>query len=129
MVMSTKEQMALEESLSCTSCGSLESIKEMLSRVDVRQVLVAPQYPWLLPYSLVVIAPALTSDSMPLSHWQAMCRNIEDRNQILLELEEGMGALECNRLVVRKMREALFSLTQAAQARQLDSLCLVMEGL
>ena len=66
---------------------------------------------------------------MPLSDRQAECRNIEDKNQILRELEQGVGSDECNRLVVRKMREALFSQAQAAQARQLDSLGLVMDGL
>ena len=40
-----------------------------------------------------------------------------------------MGSDECNRLVVGKMREALLSQAQAAQARQLDSLGLVMDGL
>ena len=69
---------------------------------------------------------------MPLSSdRQAECRNIDDKNEILRELEQGVvgGSVECNRLVVLKMREALFSQAQAAQARQLNSLGLVMDGL
>ena len=54
---------------------------------------------------------------------------MEDKNQILLELEQGVGSDECNRLVVGKMREALLSQAQAVQARQLISLGLVMDGL
>ena len=55
-----------------------------------------------------------------------MCRNIEDKNQILHELEQGVGSVECNRLVVGLMRKALVTQAKAAQAataaRQLDSL-------
>ena len=68
---------------------------------------------------------------------QAECRNVEDKNQILLELEQGVGSDECNRLVVGLMRKALVTQEKAAQAaiaeaqaaaaalvaaRQLDSL-------
>ena len=64
-----------------------------------------------------------------LSDWQAECRNIEDKNQILLELEQGVGSDECNRLVVGLMRKALVTQAKAAQARQLNSLALLMDGL
>eukprot|EP00964_Phaeocystis_antarctica_P069232 scaffold42025_cov47-Phaeocystis_antarctica.AAC.2 len=57
---------------------------------------------------------------------QAECRNVEDKNQILHELEQGVGSVECNRLVVGLMRKALVTQAKAAQAataaRQLDSL-------
>ena len=46
----------------------------------------------------------------PVSDWQAECRNIEDKNQILLELEQGrraLGSNESNRLVFGLMRKAL----------------------
>ena len=50
------------------------------------------------------------------------CRNIEDKNQILLELEEGVGSVECNNLVIGLMRKALVAQTKAAHARQSKSL-------
>jgi hypothetical protein len=50
------------------------------------------------------------------------CRNIEDKNQILLELEESVGSVECNSLVIRLMRKALVAQTKAAHARQSKSL-------
>ena len=58
----------------------------------------------------------------PLSDSQAECRNIEDKNQILLELEEGVGSVECNSLVIGLMRKALVAQTAAYQARQRESL-------
>ena len=56
-----------------------------------------------------------------------MCRNIEDKNQILSELEEGVGSIECNRLVVRLMRKALRAQAKAAQSRQLLHLDSVLD--
>ena len=53
---------------------------------------------------------------------QAECRNIEDKNQILLELEQGVGSIECNSLVIGLMRKALVAQTAAYQARQRESL-------
>ena len=57
---------------------------------------------------------------------QAECRNIEDKNEILRELEQGVGSDECNRLVVSLMRKELVTKAKAAQAataaRQLDNL-------
>ena len=47
----------------------------------------------------------------------------------MLELEQGVGSVECNKLVVGLMRNALFAQAQAAQARQLQSLGLLMDGL
>ena len=79
--------------------------------------------------SVIAPAPSQTTQCRPLSDRQAKCRNIEDKNQILRELEQGVGSDECNRLVVGKMREALLSQAQAVQARQLISLGLVMDGL
>ena len=61
--------------------------------------------------------------------WQAECRNIEDKNQILLELEQGVGSVECNRLVVGLMRKALVAQTRAAHQRQFETLGVVMDGL
>ena len=52
----------------------------------------------------------------PLSDWQAECRNIEDKNQILDELEQGVGSVECNRLVVGLMRKALVTQAKVAHA-------------
>ena len=40
-----------------------------------------------------------------------------------------MGADECNRLVVSLMRKALFDQAKAAQARQLESLSQLVDGL
>ena len=40
-----------------------------------------------------------------------------------------MGSDECNRLVVGLMRKALVTQAKAAQARQLNSLALLMDGL
>ena len=76
----------------------------------------------------------------PLFDWQAECRNIKDKNAILLELEEGVGSVECNRLVVGLMRKALVTQAKAAQAtiaaaqaaaaaRQLDNLDLLMDDM
>ena len=53
----------------------------------------------------------------PLYDWQAGCRNIEDKNQILSELEHGVGSVECNRLVVGLMRKALDDQAQAVLGR------------
>jgi hypothetical protein len=52
----------------------------------------------------------------PLSDWQAECRNIEDKNQILDDLEQGVGSVECNRLVVGLMRKALVTQAKVAHA-------------
>ena len=62
--------------------------------------------------------PPLGPRAIPLclSNWQAECRNVEDKNQILLELEQGVGSDECNRLVVGLMRKALVTQAKAAQA-------------
>ena len=65
----------------------------------------------------------------PLSDWQAECRNTEDKDEILRELEQGVGSDECNRLVVGLMRKALFAHAQTAQARQLNSLGLLMDDM
>ena len=65
----------------------------------------------------------------PVSDWQAECRNIEDKNQILLELEQGVGSDECNRLVVGLMRKALVDQAKANQARQMGRLAGVLDGL
>ena len=67
--------------------------------------------------------------SAPSLHWQAECRNIEDKNQILHELEEGVGSVECNRLVVGLMRKALVDQAKANQARQMASLNGMLDGL
>ena len=61
--------------------------------------------------------------------WQAECRNIEDKNQILLELEQGVGSVECNTLVIALMRKALVAQTAAYQARQRESLDRLFDGL
>ena len=53
----------------------------------------------------------------PLFDRQAECRNLEDKNQILSELEHGVGSVECNRLVVGLMRKALDDQAQAALGR------------
>ena len=58
----------------------------------------------------------------PLSDWQAECRNIEDKNQILRELEQGVGSVECNSLVIGLMRKALVAQTKAAHKRQVNNL-------
>ena len=50
---------------------------------------------------------------------QAKCRNIEEQTQILSELEQGVGFVECNRLVEGLMRKALFAQAQAIEARQI----------
>ena len=64
-----------------------------------------------------------------LSDLQAECRNVEDKNQILLELEQGVGSDECNRLVVGLMRKALVDQAKANQARQMGRLAGVLDGL
>jgi len=64
-----------------------------------------------------------------LSNWQAECRNVEDKNQILLELEQGVGSVECNKLVVGLMRNALVDQAKANQARQMARLAGVLNGL
>ena len=53
-----------------------------------------------------------------LTDWQAECRNIEDKNQILRELEQGVGSVKCNNLVIGLMHKALVAQTKAAHARQ-----------
>ena len=40
----------------------------------------------------------------------------------MLELEEGVGSVECNSLVIGLMRKALVAQTAAYQARQRESL-------
>jgi hypothetical protein len=69
----------------------------------------------------------------PLRLAQAECRNTKDKDQILFELEQGVGSVECNRLVVDLMRKALVTQAKAAQAvaaeRQLDNLNGVLAGL
>ena len=79
--------------------------------------------------SVIAPAPSQTTQCRPLSDRQAKCRNIEDKNQILRELEQGVGSDECNRLVVGLMRKALITQTRAAHQRQFDNLGLVMDGL
>ena len=66
---------------------------------------------------------------MPLSDRQAECRNIEDKNQILRELEQGVGFDECNSLAVSLMSKALVDQAKANQARQMASLNGVLAGL
>ena len=122
MIMSTQEQETFETALSARD--GFVSIKEGLSRVDVRQVWTPP---WLIPRALAVITLAtIEGPKPPLSDWQAECRNTDDKDGILLELEEGVGSIECNRLVVSLMRKALVTQAKAAQAAtaawQLDNL-------
>ena len=68
---------------------------------------------------------------MPLSDRQAECRNIEGtRTKSCASWSRACGLRRVQQAGrVLKMREALFSQAQAAQARQLDSLGLVMDGL
>jgi hypothetical protein len=75
--------------------------------------------------------PPLGPRAIPLclSNWQAECRNVEDKNQILLELEQGVGSVECNKLVVGLMRNALVDQAKANQARQMARLAGVLNGL
>ena len=70
-------------------------------------------------YEYTTVAPQ--GPDLTLFDWQATCRNIEDKNQILSELEHGVGSVECNRLVVDLMRKALAAQAKAAQARQLNN--------
>ena len=117
MVMSTKEQETFETALSARD--GFNAIKEELSQVDVRQVrehtaLAAPQGPGCDCTSHLSCAP--------LSDWQAECRNIKDKDAILLELEQGVGSDKCNSLVIGLMREALVVQTKAAHARQFNNL-------
>ena len=65
----------------------------------------------------MITLATIEGPKQPLSNWQAQCRNIEDKNDILRELEQGVGSVECNRLVVGLMRKALFAQAKAAQAR------------
>ena len=65
----------------------------------------------------MITLATIEGSKQPLSNWQAQCRNIEDKKQILLELEEGVGSVECNRLVVGLMRKALFAQAKAAHAK------------
>ena len=132
MVMSTKEQETFETSLAASD--GFELIKAGLSRVDVRQVRIPPKL-GCCPQGPGCDHTSHPSGPLaaPLSDWQAECRNIEDKNQILRELEQGVGSDECNRLVVSLMRKALVTQAKAAQAataaaqaaaaaRQLESL-------
>ena len=118
MVMSTKEQETFEAALSARD--GFKAIKEELSQVDVRQVREhtalarAPQGPGCDCTSHLSCAP--------LSDWQAECRNIKDKEAILLELEQGVGSDKCNSLVIGLMREALVVQTKAAHARQFNNL-------
>eukprot|EP00964_Phaeocystis_antarctica_P139959 scaffold104746_cov70-Phaeocystis_antarctica.AAC.2 len=64
-----------------------------------------------------------------LSDWQAECLDIEDKNAILLELEQGVGTDKCNSLVIGLMRKALVAQTAAYQARQRESLDRLFDGL
>ena len=120
--MSTKEQETFETAL--VTPASLDTIKAGLSKIDVRQVrtLTAPLHAICMP---VASHRVLSCTSLHL-RWQAECRNVEDKNQILLELEQGVGSVECNRLGVGLMRKALVAQAKAAQAaaaaRQLDNL-------
>ena len=136
MVMSTKEQETFETAL--VTPASLDTIKAGLSKIDVRQV--RGRYPG---SSSACHMHANVASQGPVPHLslssdeQAECRNVEDKNQILLELEQGVGSVECNRLVVGLMRKALVAQAKAAHAaiaaeqaaaavaaaaRQLDSL-------
>ena len=65
----------------------------------------------------MITLATIEGPKQPLSNWQAECRNIKDKNQILLELEQGVGSVECNRLVIGLMRKALFAQAKAAHAR------------
>ena len=47
----------------------------------------------------------------------------------MLELEQGVGSVECNRLVVGLMSKALVDQAKANQARQMASLNGVLAGL
>ena len=128
MVMSTKEQETFETAL--VNPGSLASIRAGLSKIDVRQVWTL--YPGLHGSSSAYATvgsqgPAELHTS--LSDLQAECRNVEDKNQILLELEQGVGSDECNRLVVGLMRKALVDQAKANQARQMGRLAGVLDGL
>jgi len=58
----------------------------------------------------------------PFFDWAGECRNIEDRNQILHELEQGVGSDKCNSLVIDLMRKALRDQAEAHQARQRDNM-------
>ena len=64
-----------------------------------------------------------------LTDWQAECRNIEDKNQILRELEQGVGSVKCNSLVIGLMHKALVAQTKAAHARQVNNLDRLFDGL
>ena len=52
----------------------------------------------------------------------AKCLNPDETKRILDELEEGVGSVECNSLVIGLMRKALVVQTKAAHARQFNNL-------
>ena len=114
MVMSTKEQETFETAL--VNPGSLASIRAGLSKIDVRQVWIL--YPGLHGSSsaYATVGSQGPAELNFISDLQAECRNVEDKNQILLELEQGVGSDECNRLVVGLMRKELLAQAKAAQA-------------
>ena len=50
----------------------------------------------------------------------ATCRKEEDRKAILGELEQGVGFVECNTLVIGLLREALLARVLAYHALQVE---------